>query len=322
MFHTAFEYLWMGESKLRSLNDEAENHIKTRGFSANAKIPPELSNQDWFLAVNDVAYDYCPTNRYLYLKKVEKRCLSQTWRRSKGYVIDQLIPELFNKVKEYITSTNLRSIELPSGLVNELQKTISEMKRVFDPNGLADPPQQNEIDNFFDTICKLAKHEALMASSFLSHRISNVYGLNIETEFKILFPFDFKLKMAAPELGIFPDAEIDFVLAQSILGEIKSEEWFNFYNIGLAAYALAFECDRKRNVNLGIIVCPTFKDNRKLPMYLNTANIKIIGEVWRKMFIKKRNKRIQLVKSGIDPGLPNNDTKCRGCGYYQKCWPK
>jgi len=223
-------------------------------------------------------------------------------------------------VEEYATSTRLRNIELPHGIKGKLDEIISEKKENFNPDPLIDPPTEVESDAFFDSLLNLTNYEATLVSAFLSYRISNIYGLNVATEFNILFPFSFKLRMTAPELGISGEAEIDFVIAQTILGEIKSEEWFNFYNIGLAAYALVYEFDRKRNVNLGVVVCPTFKRNRGLPMYNNTTNIKIISEVWRRAFIAKRNKRIQLVKSGKDPRTPDTDIECKGCGYYYECW--
>lgn len=48
MFHLSLEYLMIGETKLRTLNDEAEDRISTRGYSDAAEVPPELSNPDSF----------------------------------------------------------------------------------------------------------------------------------------------------------------------------------------------------------------------------------------------------------------------------------
>lgn len=321
MFHLALEYLWIGEAKLRSLNAEASSQITTRGYSTSVAVPSGLSNPDWFLGISDIAYDYCPTNRYLYLKKIERRQLVETWQRHKGYVLDQLIPEIFNEVREYAINTNLRNMQIPKDIKSILKEKISKMKKEFNPEELMNPPEQREIDAFYDSLLKLADYETLVASSFLNYRISNVYSLNVDTEFDILFPLNFKLRIAAPGLGLSAEAEIDFVLTQTILGEIKSQEWFDFYNIGLAAYALAYEFDRKRDVNLGVVICPVFETNRNVPMYRSTANIKIISEAWRKSFVTKRNKRIELIKSGNPPEVPENNTKCGGCGYYPECWP-
>lgn len=319
MFHAAFEYFYTGEKLLDVLNTEANDKIITRGYSPSARVPSDLSDQNWFLPVHLLAYSYCPTNRYLYLSGIEKLQLDNTWKRYKGYVIDDLLPKIFSGTYKYLKEHPLRNLNLPNDLIDELNGMVAVYKENFNSKTLVDPPTTSERDKFFNFLPNLANYEGLVASAFVAHRISNILSLNLEEDFNLMFPLVFKLKLNARGIGIFPEAEVDFIYAHSILGEIKSQEWHEFYNLALAAYALAYEYDRRKKMNLGLVICPV-RRRRKVPFYNNTAQIKVIEESWRKAFLANRNKRIKLIRDGADPGRPKTNQRCAGCGYFRRCW--
>jgi len=302
------------------LNKEASEGIKTRGYSSSAQIPSDLANPKWFLAVNDIAYSYCPTNRYLYLRKVEDKRPKQTWESYKGKILDELIPEIYKRVHEYSTATALRNLNINEDVRKLLNEIVESYKSNLKPDQLLVVPSETDVDQFFNDLIRLSTYEIGIASSFLNFRVSNLYDINVASEFNVLFPFDFKLKISAPSLGIAGSAEVDFLIRKSIVGEIKSTEWFEFYNIGLAGYALALEADRKMDINLGAVLCPIFTRERTVPIFHSNSNIKIISESWRTMFLLNRNSRIEIVKNGKDPGRPKTNAKCNGCGFQQVCW--
>lgn len=321
MFHATFETLWIGETHLDFLNGEAKKAIQTRGYSSAAQVPSDLANPKWFLAINDIAYAYCPTNRYLFFRKVESKSPLPTWESYKGKIIDELIPEIYKQVNAYSISTSLKNFKISEQTKISLGERIQKSRSDIKTDQFLVPPSGTDVDNFFADILRLADYETGLASAFLNFRISNVHDINLPAEFSVLFPFDFKLKICAPILGVSGSAEVDFLIRKSIVGEIKSNEWCEFYNIGLAGYALAFEADRKTDLNLGVVLCPTFTPDRTVPMYHSNSNIRIISEPWRKMFLLNRNSRIELVKNGKDPGQPADKVGCKGCGFYKECWP-
>ncbi|GAH70466.1 unnamed protein product, partial [marine sediment metagenome] len=237
------------------------------------------------MAISDIAYSYCPTNRYLYYKKVEKKRPALTLASFKGRTIDEFIQEIYQKIYDYSVGINLRNFNLLDDVRKTLNTRVDELEGAFDYDKFPVTPIKRDVDEFFENLKKLVYHETLCASSLISHRVSNLYDINLETEMRILFPFDFKLKITAPTLGVSGSAAIDFLIRQSIIGEIKSEQWHKFYNLGLAGYALAYEADRMENVNLGVVVCPTFYNNRHIPIYRNRTNIRVIIEAWRLMFL-------------------------------------
>jgi CRISPR-associated protein Csa1 len=321
MFHVTFETLWTGAPHLSFLNDEATKAIRTRGYSSAAQVPSDLANPKWFLAINDIAYSYCPTNRYLFFRKVESKRPLPTWESYKGRILDELIPEIYKKVNDYSISTPLRNFKIIEQVKAPIHENIEKSKSDLKTDEFLVSPSGTDVDNFFADVLRIADYETEMAGTLLNFRVSNVYDINLRAEFSVLFPFDFKLKICASILGISGSAEMDFLIRKSIVGEIKSNEWYEFYNIGLAGYALAFEADRKTDLNLGVVLCPMFTPERTIPMYYSNSIIKIVSEPWRKMFLWNRNSRIELVKNGRDPGKPANDTKCKGCGFYKECWP-
>ena len=320
MFHVKYEQLWAGDEFLSRLEEQANVEIRTRGYGTAAKVPPELSNPDWFLAINDIAYSYCPTNRYLYFRKIECKRPGPTWESYKGRVLDELIPEIYSRTLDYLVNTSLKDLSITEEVQGSLLKIVAGYKKELDRDSLLNPPSPKAVEEFFDGLQKLCAYEAAMAGALLNYRISNLYDINVKAEFRILFPFDFKLKISSPRLGISGSAEVDFLLRESILGEIKSSKWYEFYNVGLAGYAMAYENDRKKDVNLGVVVCPLFRRDRNIPIYNNLANIKIVAEPWRKMFLFNRNTRIELIKKEEDPGRPDDSSDCVGCGFYQECW--
>jgi CRISPR-associated protein Csa1 len=322
MFHVSFGEFWCGKDYFNNLNEMAKTEITTRGYHSKNNVPPELADPKWFLPLSDIAYSYCPTNRYLYLKKVENKRPASTWSSCKGRIIDDLIPRIFAELQKCSIGHSLDydSFRFNNECKAIFEKIVTEYKSNVTPDDMIDKPVPKDIDTFFEDLMKLTTYETLLATAFLNYRISNLYDINVESEFKVLFPFDFKLKIKAPMLGISGSAEVDFLLRESILGEVKSIERFDFYNVGLAGYALAYEADRKTDVNLGVIVCPVFSEDRVVPLFNNLADIKIVSEVWRKMFIKNRNARIELIKNKTDPGAPPDNSKCIGCGFFEECW--
>jgi len=320
MFHAVYEFINSGEKLVKTLNDEAEDKISTRGYLTNSKVPSDLNKEEWFLPINSIAYDYCPTNRYLYYTKIEKKRPKLTWQSYKGSVIDELLPKIYHNAKKYINEVNINDINIPNGLISESFELTNEYIDAIDEREFMTVPSESQKAHFKNYLSYIIKYEGLIASAILAHRIVNNFRINLSADYDILFPFVFKLKINGYGLGIYPEAEIDFILNQNLLGEIKSDQWHEFYKVGLAAYALAYEFERNQNINLGFIICPTYERRRKLPIYNNTAKLVVIEESWRKAFITKRNIRLQIMKNGEELPIPENDDVCKTCGFYEECW--
>ena len=72
-------------------------------------------------------------------------------------------------------------------------------------------------------------------------------------------------------------------------------------------------------MNLGMIIAPEFSNKRNVPHFFN-SKIVLIEDLYRKLFLLRREKLLEQMKSEKDPGLPLSDEKCKSCGYFNHCW--
>jgi CRISPR/Cas system-associated exonuclease Cas4 (RecB family) len=325
MFSVVFADL-LDPKKIDSLREVARKEITVRGYNYNhnpVRLAPELSNNSWFLPINEIVSDYCPTYRYSYLKKyVPDAKIQLTWDSFKGRIIDNLYEDLYNEFAKYTNGTKLKDLILRESLEKFKNEWIEKIKKDIERENtkIATPPNGDEIDIFINNIGKLLKFEIELCSAIVDYRISTKEDINLKAEIGLLFPFVFRGKINASKLGFSGGLELDFIYKQMVVGEIKAGEWREFYNLSCAAYALAYEFEHKRDLDLGVILCPIFHDKRTVPLYYK-SEIKILDDIYRKAVLLLRDKKIGLMREGKDPKTPRTKVDCpKGCGYLNYCW--
>jgi len=300
------------------LNKKAEENIETRGYDPESQVPSDLSNPKWFLPINVITSPYCPTWRYDYLKYKGVR-LKKTWESYQGKIIDELFEDLHRICYHYLKETKLGNLDLPKEIYSKIDNYLEEKKNKALKLEFIKNPNKKVLNSFFTKVKELAIYEATWFSSIINYSISNNLDINIEAEFLQLFPFNFKYKVHAEALGFSGSPEIDFIYKNNIIGEVKSLSWHDLFNLTLAAYALVYEEYKNENVNLGIVLCPLFDRNRRVPIYNRKTEFEIISEDWRKAVIQLRNKKIESIKKGEGPPIPADKHYCSGCGYNYYC---
>lgn len=325
MFSIVFSDL-MNPQKIDKLKELARNKITVRGYNIDqVNVAPELKNNSWFLPINEIVSDYCPTNRYSYLKKyVAETKIQLTWEAFKGRVIDNLYKELFNEFSSYSEKTALKNYSIRDELEKFKNKSLENIKNEIDKakTKMMKPPETKEVEKFLKNINKLLQFEIELCAAIVDHKISMKKDINLKSEIKLLFPFIFKTKIRAPDLGFSEGLEPDFIYKLLAVGEIKTGEWREFYNLSCAAYALAYEFEHKRDLDLGVVLYPIFDDKRTVPLYYN-SEISIIYDRYRKTVLTLRDKKVGLMKEKRDPGVPESKDECpKGCGYLNYCWGK
>lgn len=325
MFSIVFADL-MGPQKIDRLKEAAKSEISVRGYNINqVKVAPELKNDSWFLPINEIVSLYCPTNRYSYLKKyVSGAKIQLTWDIFKGRIIDNLYKDLYDEFIKHLDNSKLSNLFLKEYLEEFKDKSIDKLKKDIekDKPKMLKAPNQQEINNFIKNIENMMRFEIELCSAIVDNRISIKEDINLNSEVKLLFPFVFKSKINAFDLGFSGGLEPDFIYKQMVVGEIKSGDWQDFFNLSCAAYALAYEFENNRNLDLGVILCPIFHKKRTVPLYYK-SEIKIINDTYRKTVLLLRDRKISLMKEKRDPGIPKTKDDCPdGCGYLNYCWEK
>lgn len=310
--------------KINNLSETAKGEISIRGYHIDrVKIDSDLKNKSWFLPVNEIISGYCPTDRYTYLKRfVPEAKLQLTWDSFKGRIIDDLYKELYEAFSTYVQGTEIKefiiSEELEKFGKNKLEKIKKKIDK--DKNKMIESPEEDEITEFLINIKNLLRLETELCSSIIDHKISIKKDINLKSEVALLFPFIFKVKINAPDLGFTEGAEPDFIYRHMAIGDIKTGEWQDFFYLTCAAYALAYEFEHKKDIDLGVILNPIFHEQRTVPLYYNSELV-VIKDKYRKDVLALRDKKINLIKNQKDPKTPANKSECpKGCGYLNYCW--
>ena len=270
----------MNPRNIDKLKESAKDKITIRGYDIDkVSIAPELKNKSWFLPVSEIVSDYCPTDRYSYLRKyVPEAKIQLTWESFKGRIIDNIYKVLYEEFFSYTKKTKLKKLfireELEKLQDEELQNIINQIEDL--KGKMVDPPKNKEVEKFLQNINNLLRFEIELCTAVMDHKISMKKDINLQSEVELLFPFIFKIKIIAPALGFSEGLEPDFIYKHQVAGEIKTGEWQEFFNLACAAYALAYEFEHRKNLDLGVILNPIFTDNRTVPLYYN-SEISIIG---------------------------------------------
>jgi len=314
----------MDPQKIEDLRRNAKEEISIRGYDiSRVKINPDLKNKAWFLPVNEIISSYCLTGRYIYLKRfVPDTKIEKTWDSFKGRIIDNLFKDLYETFSAYVQGTKIKEFLVFAMLQEFGKKKLTEIKKQIDKDKkkMISAPKEDDVSEFLEDIRNLLRLETELCSSIIDHKISMKKDINLKSEVALLFPFIFKVKINASDLGFKEGAEPDFIYRHMAIGDIKTGEWQDFFYLTCAAYALAYEFEHKKDIDIGVILNPIFHKQRTVPLYYNSEMV-VIKDKYRKDVLLLRDKKIKLIKDQIDPKTPKNESDCpEGCGYLNYCW--
>jgi len=323
MFNLVLSDMSIEPKRIDSLDKQADSEITIRGYDLDkVMVPPELRRKEWFLPVNEIVSDYCPTDRYLYLTKIVKETAEPTWERFRGKVIDELYPDLFKALSSYVEQSNLATLQIREALEDFKKSRLENVQKSYkkEKKKLMNPPTEGEFKDFLNGVSKIVRYETQLCSAILDYKVSMKKDIRVKSEFALLFPFVSKPKLSAPELGFSEGQEPDFIYANRVVCDVKTGKWRDFFLLTLAAYALAFENENKKPMNLGVIINPVLDNNRNVPFYLN-SEIVIIGDEYRKIVKTLRDKKLEFMKNAKDPCKPEDEKPCISCGFHNNfCW--
>ncbi|MFX0135554.1 MAG: CRISPR-associated protein Cas4 [Candidatus Hodarchaeota archaeon] len=297
-----------------------QKEILLRGYNPDTWIPPEFS--DITLPVNLLAYNQCPIHRDVYLNRIEKIPLPESWNRYQGLVIVELYKKLHILTMDSVSKMKVKNFQLYEYLIGKQDEIIDEVKKKFhnylrNLNPLLAEKQPEEFDK---QLRKIIRFEAELSSALIDFQISKQMNIRLRSTIEDLFPFNLDLTLSAPRQGFSGPAAPDFIYRHQVVGDIKSGKWKEFFHYTYTAYALAYECDRNSDINYGAILSVEVSLNRPVPLY-QQSTIELISDEIRKRFLVIRNRKLEIVYKGEDPGHPDK-ALCdpKECGYYFYCW--
>ena len=260
-----------------------------------------LPGYDFKLSVTDVVSEFCETGRHVYVKYVLKRREEPSPILERGGFIHAVYARAVEHAKKLIydgvTSGQrfraefmLAGSDVLHGLLDgEFKRMNREVaKRIF--NAL----WSNAANTYASALDRYSAR-----SPYLT--IDGLAAMTIPVIAE--YPVDGSL------IGLNRAIRIDAMLPPAIIVEMKTRRLNPRYDIGLAAYALAFESQYEIPVNYAILLNVRFSDDGSV--YHVYERHVLISDALRQKFVEERDKLMQIIDSKMDPGKPSHcDPHC------------
>lgn len=281
-------------NKLLPLARESRVSAELRGW--NWHQPPLRPYYDNVkLPMYAVCSKYCPTDRDVYLCHVEgvrgkpnvKMALGKLFH---GIVSDSL--QAFISGRKLSFDEWLRKVrweEIPA----KPEEVVEPGRRVWD---------------YVMKLCEARKAEISVRQPYASEQ-----DLIASTA-----PFLIEHKISGELLGLSGLLSLDcYDYLHCIMFDLKVEaEPLDWHKLAPTGYALVFESVHEVMVDVGCVI------------YLNIANDKVtvkkdlffISDELRGWWIEERDRKLEIVAEGKDPGKPNASDCNPNCMYYHVCW--
>ena len=305
------------------LNEE-EKRLLLRRILPQARqkdIAPELRGWNWDkpplspiydsvkLGVADIANNYCPSNRDLYLRRVMGIKTPANRPMMEGGLLHDMLCRLIIAIKRVIYVHGVSCLKQ----LDTLDR--SDFFNVLDrANGVLSPEDISVIK---------AKMEVLWEYEFHSifNRMQNVLAvqphIGPDALVALALPVTVEQKLNGSFLGLSAHLSADaFVFSEPMVVDIKFGKKEKFHKLSVTGYALVMESLYEYPINAGCIVYPSFAGDR----LTIERDFCFIDDELRQWFIEERDERMRMVHEEIDPGLAQQCPEI--CSLWQECHPK
>lgn len=301
------------------LTDE-EKKMLLRGFLPKSRelgIHEELRGWNWYspplspvydlkLALYEVANNYCPTNRDLYLRRVHGFKPSPSLAMVQGAAIHDTLVQVLVRAKRIIYE---------KGVAN-YQAILDEISRPFAPDLSVYQKKLHKKD--FEDLQNKASIIAAFEAARIAGRIQEILVkqpyIGEDSLVALAIPVVVEQKLDGSFLGLSSNLSADaFTFSEPMILDLKFGKPQKFHRLSTTGYALVMEAVYEFPVNLGCIVYAEFNNGR----LLLKKDIHIIDDELRQWFIEERDEKMRMIYEEIDPGLA--ETCYETCPYYSVC---
>ena len=207
--------------------------------------------------------------------------------RLRGDVADKIILGTFDEFKKYVRrQTAPRSLNLfnQCGKVGKRlrQKAIQEAKERYKDL------TKSQLDPLHKLAVKLARYESYLLTSLVHYKISRESAITIDGLINEIFPMEINKGIDATQMGFKDKITPDFLLTNPLaIGDLKTGPPGNHYKIALAGYALAYEKQYRKDVDLGFILYFDAKKSLQTPNF--EIDVFIVSDTLRNVIVQYYN---------------------------------
>ena len=314
------------------MKDSVEN-IKLRGYNSNPEDKVFLTGQFAFkiknkelksLSVSDIADRYCPTRRDLYYKKGTnrpRRGAITTWGGTAGRIVEKFLFDLFT---EEMSKRNRKTFQIIRKINNQFSANFrtSNQQNFEKLLKLSEGDYENP-----DWLLKLLNSSGRAELGMkLLHSVMYNNSKDVDlNHLKLNTASSLKLKPKPTEIGISSSVEPDFLIeGHKVIGDIKSGTDFkSFHQLTCTGYALAYENEKKKDINWGIIYFFPTRNPSAYVKPITFAQIYLfpIDDNLRRWFLDFRNQDYDTISKDKLPKFPkvNDRQHCNYCQFNEQC---
>ena len=305
------------------LNDE-EKRLLLRRVLPQARqhdIAPELRGWNWDkpplspiydnvkLGVAEIANNYCPTNRDLYLRRVMGIKTSANRPMLEGGLLHDMLCRMIIAIKRTIYQQDTDCLKQLGRLdTNEFFTGLNTASVVLSPEDI------NIIKTKMQVLWEYEYHS-------IYNRMQNVLAvqphIGPDALVALALPVTVEQKLNGSFLGLSAHLSADaFIFSEPMVVDIKFGKKQKFRHLSITGYALVMESLYEYPVNAGCVVYPAFNGDR----LTIERDFCLIDDELRQWFIEERDERMRMVHEEIDPGLAQQCPEI--CSLWQECHPK
>jgi CRISPR-associated protein Csa1 len=302
------------------LTDEEKKHL-LKGMLPKSRelgVADELRGWNWNLpplepifstrlALYEVANAYCPTNRDLFLRRVNRVRVKPNEAMIRGAICHAAMVHVLVSAKKLIYTYGVaRSGDICRELLNLSPLSSLPGANDLDSGMIPDVEAKVRLVTEFEKARVVARiQEILMKHPHIGE----------DSLVNLALPVVVEQKLDGSFLGLSANLSADaFVFFEPMILDLKFGEPRDFHRLTTTGYALVMEAIYEFPINLGCLVYSEFRGDRVIVK----KDIHFISDELRQWFIEVRDDKARMIEEEIDPGLPDQcyDT----CPYRSTCY--
>ncbi len=285
-----------------------------RGWSWDSA--PLLSPyDDIFLSLSEVASRYCLSARDIYLRRVEKVKYVPNKRMVRGTILHSVVERVITIAKKLLYSSGIISgsefsSSMSSMARDEVRDVFNKFRDLIRDSGYSD----EEAERLFNRSVNLWLYEVNQISAAIDSNLARHPRISLDSLVNLSIPIVVEQRLDGRFLGLSGDLSADALSFAPVILDLKTGKFREFQKLTTTGYALVLEALYEAPIEVGVLVNLNF-DDRDHPIISRKPHI--ISEALRMEFIEERDKKMEIVANGSDPGIaPSCPTDCP---YYSYC---
>ncbi|MBO8127650.1 MAG: type I-A CRISPR-associated protein Cas4/Csa1 [Peptococcaceae bacterium] len=268
--------------------------------------PPLEPVYDTVLAIYEVANGYCPTNRDLYLRRVQKVRPEPSPAMVRGKILHAAMVHVLVSAKRLIYTEGVNNYTKICQALQELESlSLEPYARDLAEDDVNDLKEKVQIVTDFETSRIVSRiQEILIKQPYIGE----------DSLVNLAVPVVVEQRLDGSFLGLSSNLSTDaFTFCEPMIMDLKFGEPKDFHRLCTTGYAMVMEAIYEFPVNIGCLVYAKFQDNR----LIIKKDLHVIDDELRQWFIEARDDKARMIYEEIDPGTPE---QCpANCYCYSHC---